>query len=141
MLWIHPLLQFAALLLAVHVLLMGINRFRFQHLKRKCAFNWKRHVLLGKWVAWMWLAGLVLGLYMAVHSWGALGLTGPHYQIGLWMTPFILVGLVTGFILQKPSGKRPAMALTHGAANAIAFVLALYQTWSGVEAVRLLLLD
>lgn len=141
MLWIHPIIQLAALLLAAHVLAMGVNRFRFQHLKRKSPFNWKRHVLLGKWVAWMWLAGLMLGLYAAQHNWGALGLTGPHYPVGLWMMGFILAGLVTGFILQKPSGKRPALALTHGAANVVAFVLALYQTWSGVEAVRLLLLD
>ncbi|MEZ7196788.1 hypothetical protein [Pseudodesulfovibrio karagichevae] len=140
MLWIHPLLQLAALLIAIRVLFMGINRFRFQHLKRKCPFDWKGHVKYGKVAAWLWMAGLVLGLYMAQQSWGALGLTGPHYDVGMLMWPFILVGLVTGYILQKPSGKRPGMALVHGASNAVAFVLALHQTWSGVEAVRLLLL-
>ena len=140
MLWIHPILQLAALLLAFRVLLMGINRFRFQHLKRKCPFNWKEHVKLGKVTAWLWMAGLVLGLYMALHSWGALGLTGAHYGAGLLMWPFIVLGLVTGYLLQKPSGKRPGLALFHGAVNVVAFGLALYQTWTGVEAVRLLLL-
>lgn len=140
MLWIHPLLQLAALLLGCHVLLLGINRFRFQHLKHKCAFDWKGHVRYGKIVAWTWLVGLVLGVFMAARSWGTLGLSGPHYTVGVLMLPLILVGLVTGFILQKPSGKRPGLALFHGVVNVLAFVLALYQTWSGVETVRLLLL-
>ena len=140
MLWLHPILQLVALLIAIRVLFMGINRFRFQHLKQKCAFNWKGHVKQGKIAAWLWMAGLVLGLYMAQHTWGALALTGPHYTMGMLMWPFILIGLVTGYLLQKPSGKRPGLALVHGASNVIAFVLALYQTWSGVDAVRLLLL-
>ncbi|HKI80863.1 MAG TPA: DUF4079 family protein [Pseudodesulfovibrio sp.] len=140
MLWLHPILQLAALLIAIRVLFMGINRFRFQHLKQKCPFNWKGHVKQGKIAAWLWMAGLVLGLYMAQHSWGALALTGPHYTAGMIMWPFILIGLVTGYLLQKPSGKQPGLALVHGVANVFAFVLALYQTWSGVEAVRLFLL-
>ncbi|EGB16249.1 hypothetical protein DND132_3046 [Pseudodesulfovibrio mercurii] len=140
MLWIHPLLQLAALLLGVHVLRMGVNRFRFQHLKRKCAFDWKGHVRYGKIVVWTWLAGLVIGAYAAERAWGTAGLTGPHHAVGLIMLPLLLAGLVTGFILQKPSGKRPGLALAHGAANAAAFALALYQVWSGAEAVRLLLL-
>jgi hypothetical protein len=140
MLWIHPILQLAALLIAIRVLFLGINRFRFQHLKQKRPFDWKGHVKYGKVAAWLWMAGLVLGVYVAQRTWGTTTLTGPHYTAGMLMWPFILVGLVTGYILQKPSGKRPGLALVHGAANAFAFVLALYQTWSGVEAVRLLLL-
>jgi hypothetical protein len=140
MLWLHPILQLAALLIAVRVFSMGVNRFRFQHLKQKCGFNWKGHVKQGKVAAWLWLAGLVLGLYMAQRTWGTLGLTGPHYTVGLLMWPFILVGLVTGYLLQKPGRKRPGLALVHGASNTAALGLALYQTWSGVEAVRLLLL-
>ncbi|WP_338669624.1 hypothetical protein [Pseudodesulfovibrio methanolicus] len=140
MLWIHPILQLAALLIAIRVLLMGINRFRFQHLRQKCAFDWKGHVKYGKIAAWLWMVGLVLGVYVAQQTWGTTALTGAHYDVGMLMWPFILVGLVTGYILQKPSGRRPGLALFHGTANAVAFVLALYQTWTGVEAVRLLLL-
>jgi hypothetical protein len=140
MLWIHPILQLAALLIAIRVLLMGINRFRFQHLRQKCPFDWKGHVKYGQIAAWLWMVGLVLGVYVARQTWGATALTGTHYDVGMLMWPFILVGLVTGYILRKPSGKRPGLALVHGTANAVAFVLALYQTWSGVEAVRLLLL-
>ena len=141
MLWIHPLIQALCLILAIHVLHMGVNRFRFQHLKQRAAFNWKQHVLLGKVVNWTWLVGLVLGLYMAVENWGTVGLTGGHYGAAMLMGPLILVSLVTGFILQKPSGKRPGLALTHGLTNVFLFVLALYQVWSGLETVRLFLLD
>ena len=69
MLWIHPLIQALCLILAAYVLYMGCNRFRFQHLKQKASFNWKRHVLLGKAANWTWLVGMALGLYMAQQSW------------------------------------------------------------------------
>jgi len=141
MLWIHPILQAAALVLATYVLYMGYCRFCFQHLRKKAVFNWKRHVLLGKVAVWLWLAGLVFGLYATQVSWGTLGLTGSHYTIGLAMLPFLLVSLVTGYLLQKPSGKRPRLALTHGTANAILYLMALSQTWSGIESIRLLLLE
>ena len=140
MLWLHPILQAACFLLSLYVLSMGVNRFRFQHLKRKCAFNWKRHVLLGKVVIWTWLAGTGLGLYMAATHWGAVGLTGPHYGAGLVMVPFLAVSLVSGYILQKPSGKRPHLALTHGLVNVVLVILAAYQSWSGWEAIKLFLL-
>lgn len=141
MLWIHPVLQIAALVLATYVLYMGYCRFRFQHMKIKTAFNWKRHVFLGKVTVWLWLAGLALGVYAAQVSWGAVGLTGGHYTVGVAMLPFLLFSLVTGQILQKPSGRRPRMALAHGSANVILFVMALVQTWSGAGAVKLFLMQ
>ena len=141
MLWIHPILQTAALLLATYVLYMGYCRFCFQHLKKKAFFNWKRHVLLGKVTVWLWLVGLALGVYGPATTWGTVGLTGPHYTIGVAMLPFLLFSLLTGYILQKPSGKKPRMALAHGTANAILYVMALSQTWSGITAVRQFLME
>ncbi len=141
MIWIHPALQFLCLMLAVHVLHMGINRFRFQHLKQKAPFNWKQHVHYGKIVAGVWLAGWLLGVQQAVLNWGTSGLTGPHYTAGMYMVPLILVGLVTGYLLQKPSGKRPGLALFHGVVNLVVFILGLYQTWTGVAAIKLFMLS
>ncbi|BCS89726.1 DUF4079 family protein [Pseudodesulfovibrio sediminis] len=141
MLWLHPFIQATALILATYVMYMGINRFRFQHLKQKAAFNWKRHVLLGKMVNWLWLIGWLLGLYMTFTSWGSINLTGGHYVIGTLMVPFIIVSLVTGFILQKPSGKRPGLALTHGVTNGVLYCMALFQSFSGMEVVKLFLLE
>jgi len=44
MLLLHPLMQLVATVLVLVVLQQGIQRFRFQHLKQKAAFQWKRHI-------------------------------------------------------------------------------------------------
>ncbi len=141
MMWLHPFIQSVALILAVAVLYMGIQRFRFQHLKIKAAFNWKRHVLLGKVVHGLWLVGFGLGLFMAHSAWGSVNLTGPHFLAGVIMVPLILISLATGLVLEKPKGRRAGLALTHGVCNVILFLLACYQAWTAVEVVRLFLLD
>lgn len=140
LMWIHPFIQLTAMLLAVYVLHMGIQRFRFQHFKIKCAFNWKRHVLLGKVVHVLWLIGCGLGLFMAHFAWGTIDITGPHYIVGVLMVPVIGVALLTGLILQKPKGKRAGLALTHGIANVVLFFMALFQTVTGLEVIKLFLL-
>lgn len=140
MMWIHPAIQSLAMLIAIYVLYMGIQRFRFQHLKIKCAFNWKRHVLLGKVVHGLWLLGFGLGLLMAYLEWGSIDLTGGHYLVGVLMVPVILVALATGLILEKPKGKRTGMALVHGGCNVLLFCMACYQAWTAVEVIELFLL-
>ena len=47
MLIIHPLIQLAATLLALYVLLLGVARFRQLHMRQKTLFQWQRHVRLG----------------------------------------------------------------------------------------------
>lgn len=140
LMWIHPLIQTVALLLAIYVLHMGMQRFRFQHLKIKCFFNWKRHVLLGKIVHGIWLFGAALGLFMANSEWGSINITGPHYTVGVLMIPVLGVALLTGLILQKPSGKRAGLAMTHGTANVLLFFMALYQFVTGLEVIQLFLM-
>lgn len=141
LMWIHPAIQLTAMILSVYVLYMGIQRFRFQHLKTKCAFNWKRHVFLGKVVHGLWAFGALLGLYMAQHAWGVVNLTGGHYPVGVAMLPVIGVALLTGLVLQKPKGKRAGLALLHGGCNAALFLMACFQLYTGIEAVQLFLLD
>jgi len=139
--WIHPLIQLTAMVLAFYVFYMGIQRFRFQHLKTKCAFNWKRHVFLGKVVHGLWAFGACLGLYMALHAWGSVNLSGGHYPVGVAMLPVIALALLTGLALQKPKGKRAGLALFHGACNTALFLMACYQLYSGIETIQLFLLD
>lgn len=139
--WIHPAIQTIALLLALWAFRLGYNRFCFQHLNIKCRFDWKLHVKLGKVVHGLWLFGMGVGVYMAWNAWGSVNLTGGHYLVGVSMIPIILVGLGTGLALEKPSGKRAKLALIHGTANTALLLMALYQAWSGVEAIQLFLLD
>ncbi len=141
MMWIHPFIQSLAMILAVWTLYMGIQRFRFQHMKVKIVFNWKLHVLLGKTVHCLWLVGFALGLYMAWSVWGSIDLTGGHFLIGTVMVPFILIGLGTGLLLEKPKGKQLKLALLHGGCNTLLFFLASYQAWSAIEVIELFLLD
>lgn len=138
--WIHPAIQTIALLLALWAFRLGYNRFCFQHLGIKCRFDWKLHVRLGKLVHGLWLLGLMTGVYAAWDAWGTLNLTGGHYVVGVSMIPLIFVGLATGLALQKPSGKRSGLALVHGLSNTALLLMALYQLWSGVEAIQLFLL-
>lgn len=141
MMWLHPFIQSLAMILAAYVLYMGVQRFRFQHMKSKCIFNWKRHVLLGKVVHCLWLFGFSLGLFMAWRTWGSINLTGGHFLVGVIMVPFILISLGTGLVLEKPKGKRLGLALTHGVCNLVLFGLAGYQAWSSIEVIKLFLLD
>lgn len=141
LMWIHPAIQTVAMILAVYVLYMGIQRFRFQHMKVRCMFNWKRHVLLGKVVHALWLFGAGLGLYMAYWAWGSIDLTGGHYLVGVLMVPVIIVALITGLILEKPKGKRAGLALLHGVCNVALFLMACYQSYSSIEVIELFLLD
>lgn len=141
LMWIHPFIQLVAMILGIYVLYMGIQRFKFQHLKIKAPFNWKLHVKLGKVVHAIWLFGCGLGLFMAHYEWGVTNITGGHYMVGVLMVPVIAVALVTGLMLQKPKGKRIGLASVHGVANVLLFFMALYQTVSGLDVITQLLLD
>lgn len=141
LMWVHPIIQLIAMALGVYVLHMGIQRFKFQHLKVKAPFNWKLHVKLGKIVHAIWLFGCGLGLFMAHSEWGDINITGPHYMVGVLMVPAIAIALLTGLVLQKPKGKRLTLAAIHGIANVMLFFMALYQAVSGLEVITQMLLD
>lgn len=141
LMWIHPLIQSVAMILAVYVLYMGILRFRLQHMGIRHFFNWKLHVRLGKIVHSLWLIGFGLGLFMAWWAWGSIDLTGGHFLVGVIMVPVIIAALISGLILETPKGKRPKLALLHGVCNLILFLLACYQAYSAVEVIELFLLD
>ena len=140
LMWIHPALQTVCLFLAAWVLALGFRRFRVQHLGAKALFPWKQHVFWGKVVHAIWFFGLLAGLYMSRSAWGDFNLTGAHFLVAMAMLPLMAVGFVTGLMLQKPKGKRPTLALVHGAANALLFLMALAQAVSAVGIIKLFLL-
>ena len=139
--WIHPLIQTAALIAALWVFRLGYNRFCFQHLHIRCPFNWKLHVKLGKIVHGLWMSGMALGVYMAWFEWGTINLTGAHYAVGVTMIPLAAVGLLTGLALQTPRGKRGTLALLHGVVNTLLLAMAVYQVWSGYDVIRQFMLS
>ncbi|BBD06797.1 DUF4079 family protein [Desulfovibrio ferrophilus] len=140
MLWIHPVLQLLCTLLALYVMVLGVQRFRASHLKQKVMFNWKRHVFYGKIVLIIWFVAFVWGAGAARILWGASDLTGIHYVIGLIMLPLLVTGYATGHVLDTVKKRRAVLPVVHGLNNMLLLGLALYQVWTGIEVVRVFLL-
>ena len=131
MLFLHPVLQLSAILLALYVFFLGVQRFRSLHLKQKAKFNWKRHVLLGKITMLAWLAGMLGGAGMAYITWRGFLITGTHGKVALVMLPLILFGLFSGLYMNRKKKKRTLLPLVHGLNHMIVLALALYQIISG----------
>ncbi|MCP4118690.1 MAG: DUF4079 domain-containing protein [Desulfobacteraceae bacterium] len=140
MLFFHPLLQVAAIILALYVLSIGINRFRSLHLKHKTMFKWKQHVLLGTIALVTWGAGMVGGLILVRIYWRGFLITGLHGKTALLMLPMILFGLISGYVMNKTRQKRPVLPLAHGINNLILTLLALTQLITGWGVIKLFVL-
>ncbi|MBU2551804.1 MAG: DUF4079 domain-containing protein [Proteobacteria bacterium] len=132
MLWIHPLLQILATLLAVYVLFLGFRRFQTLHLGRKTVFAWKLHVRLGLVALALWLVGMAGGLITAARTWPGFLITGAHAYIGLFIGLLAVVGLATGLYMDRVKKKRTALPLIHGLNNLLALVLAVAQVFTGM---------
>lgn len=131
MLFIHPVIQCSAVLLALYVFFLGVQRFRSLHLKQKAKFNWKRHVTLGQIAMIGMLAGMLGGAVMAYVTWHGFLVTGTHGKVALGMLPLILFGLSSGLYMNYRKSKRKLLPLIHGLNNMVVLILALYQISSG----------
>ena len=141
MMWIHPALQFTALLFSVYVLYLGYARFQSLHRGVKGVFAWKRHVALGLAVMIAWLAGFALGGGMAWWSCHIVMITGWHYKIALTMFPLLIFGLASGYVMDKRKKKRSALPLAHAINNAVLVLLAACQLATGIGVIRSLVLS
>lgn len=140
MLSIHPVTQGSAILLALYVFFLGVQRFRFLHLDQEVTFKWKRHVLLGEIALGAWLVGMVGGMTMVYFYWSGFLMTGTHGKVALVMVPFIIFGLASGQYMNHNKKKRKALPLIHGLSNLVLFILALIQVVSGWRVYRVFVL-
>jgi hypothetical protein len=131
MLLIHPFIQLTATLLVLLVLKQGFERFRSQHLKQRAVFKWKQHVYLGTLVMVLWWAGFVGGLAVVRNYWYAMFITGMHAKVGMVMLPFMLIGMLSGWIMHRRKQRRKVLPLIHGVNNLILVLLALFQIYNG----------
>lgn len=139
MLLIHPVVQISASLMAIYVLLLGVQRFRMlqgQHV----FFNWKRHVLFGKVAMVFWLAGFFGGMAMVYIFWHGVLITGAHGMVAVGMFPLIVFGLVSGIYMDRYKKKRKILNLLHGANNLVVLIMAFFQMVSGVWVYRVFVL-
>lgn len=131
MLTIHPILQFAASLLALYVLLLGVARFRRLHLQHKVRFHWKRHVRLGTIALLLWLFGMLLGLVMVKMYWNGPLITGGHGKRSFLLLPLIIFGLLSGYHMNKHRKPRVLLPRLHGVCNLLLIILVFLHTFSG----------
>ena len=61
-------------------------------------------------------------------------------QLGLAMLPMIILGLGSGFVMDRVKAKRRLLPLAHGAVNALLVLLALCQLYTGIAIIRDMLL-
>jgi len=131
MLSIHPIIQCSATLLALYVLYLGVQRFRFLHLQQNAMFNWKRHVILGGITMTAWLTGLLGGVVLSYVTWHGFLITGTHGRTGMVILPLILFGLFSGLYMNYKKGRRKLLPLIHGINNMVVLLLVFYQISTG----------
>lgn len=133
---IHPIFQSVGILIALHVMKLGISRFRMVQLKQKTRFNWKQHVRFGIIATTIWLIGIFGGLYTVKTSWHGMLITGYHAKIGLLMIPFILFAISSGLYMDKKKKNRKVLPLIHAICNTVMLFLALSQIYTGIGVYR-----
>ncbi len=131
MIFIHPLLQAVATLLALYAAWLGFKRFRTRHLGGAGPFNWKRHVSIGIIAITIWFLGLLGGFAVVWFNTGKIMVTGLHYKVGLIMLPFMAFGLLTGLWMDRKKRNGTLLSLAHGLGNLVLLLLALFQEWTG----------
>ena len=131
MLAFHPIVQLLAILLALYVFCLGVQRFRFLHLHRKTAFKWKRHVVLGEIALGTLFFGMFGGMTTVYLYWRGYFITGGHGKTALVIAPLIFFGFASGLYMNIKKKQRRILPLLHGMNNVIVLILALTQIYSG----------
>lgn len=136
MLTIHPIIQSSAILLAIYVLYLGIQRFRFLSFHQKVVFPWKRHAVLGLLSLGLLLGGIAGGMLLVYVYWHGILITGIHGTIGLVMVPLLIFGMVSGLYMNSRKKRRRLLPLIHGLNNVMILALALAQIMTGSDVYR-----
>jgi hypothetical protein len=136
MLFIHPSVQLALILLCTYVFFLGAQRARQRHLHQHTVFRWERHVALGRIALCLLLGGLVGGLAMVRIYWHRFLVTGLHGKIALVMLPLMLFGLFSGIYMNSRRKNRAVLPVVHGLNNALLLGLAITQIVTGIKILR-----
>jgi hypothetical protein len=136
MLYVHPVLMLCLILLALYVFTLGYARFASKHLGRKTMFQWKRHVLLGRFAMVGLAAGMCGGVFMTWFFWGAPFAARTHVGVALAMLALIVSGVATGQSLNKTRKPDNPLALVHGIGNTLLAILALVQIYTGYHVLK-----
>lgn len=135
MLYIHPVLMVLVILLYAYVLYLGVARFRFNHLKQRVVFQWRRHVRLGQLAVLGYVLGGFLGMFFTWKEWDFVGGMGWHYTNFLYLIlPLCAVSFATGTYMDRKKAPRKLLPLAHGLANLVLLLSGLCQAFTGLPA-------
>jgi hypothetical protein len=140
LLWIHPVVQALTGLLALYVLRLGLSRFAARHLGKTTAFQWDRHVLLGRIVVLVWAAGALGGLAVTYVVYGKIFPESLHFRVGLLVLPVLLVTWLSGTWLNRHRNQSRILPVVHMANNVLLLVLFGMQAVTGLGIVQSALL-
>lgn len=129
-LWVHPVMQSVAVIIGLLAMYQGIKRVQMLR-GRKVIFPWRSHVRLGTWGLVLWTAG-AFGFYVTHSLFGATHITGSHAILAWPIMALSILGLLTGYIMNKYKKKRFWLPLVHGVGNAGLVLLVLYECWTGI---------
>lgn len=137
MLYIHPVLMALVILLYAYVLYLGVARFRFNHLRQRVMFQWKRHVRLGQMAVVGYALGGGLGMLVTWKEWSVVGGMGWHYSNFVYVIlPLCVVSFATGTYMDRKKAPRKFLPLAHGTANLVLLLSGICQIFTGLPVIR-----
>lgn len=129
--WVHPLTQGLAVIIGLLAMWQGVIRVRML-CGQKVIFPWRDHVRWGTIGLLLWTAG-AYGFYVTHSYFGGTHITGIHATLAWPIMGLSILGLITGYIMNKYKRKRFWLPLIHGCGNTILMLLVLYECWTGLE--------
>ena len=131
LLWVHPLMQVCAAVLGVWAMWQGLKRVAML-LGKKTLFPWKQHVKLGTLALVLWILG-ALGFYVTLDLFGSTHITGLHAELAWPIIGLAILGLITGYIMNRYKKKRKILPLIHGTINVLLIILVAVECYTGVQ--------
>jgi hypothetical protein len=89
----------------------------------------------------LWSIGLIGGFVVTRNVWYTNFITGLHAKVAVVMCPLIVIGFATGFHMNRVRKKRFLLPLIHGLNNTFLLLLAIYQIYSGWQAMQKFVLE
>jgi hypothetical protein len=128
---IHPIAQFAAILIAFYAAYLGLQRARSLHFGKSVRFLRERHVITGGIGLISMLGGIAAGGIM-VNRYLLSPDLGLHEPVAMIILPLGLFGLFSGFFLYLNPRQRRILPAIHAINNLVILALALLQIVTGI---------
>jgi len=128
---IHPIAQFAAILIAFYAAYLGLQRARSLHFGKSVRFLRERHVITGGIGLISMLGGIAAGSIM-VNRYLLSPDLGLHEPVAMIILPLGLFGLFSGFFLYLNPRQRRILPAIHAINNLVILALALLQIVTGI---------